>query len=71
MNQALVRKKLAAAGAEYQAVRTSLESARVQLRPIVEEAIRAGLKQAEIVRLSGWTREYVRRLEKDLNKPAS
>lgn len=39
-----------------------IEDARKQLRAAVRAAAEAGVKQVEIVRRSGWTREYIRRL---------
>lgn len=66
MDEKLARKRLTAAGAEYQAVRDTLASARAQLHPAIVDAIHAGLKQAEIVKLSGFSREYIRRIERDM-----
>jgi hypothetical protein len=57
-----IRAELARAGAEYKAVRTSLEQARDHLRPLVVDALRAGMTQREIVELTGYTRETIRQL---------
>jgi hypothetical protein len=56
------RERLRAAGEEYQAVRVSYATAREHLQPAVVDALRNGVPQHEVVKLSGLTREYVRRL---------
>lgn len=56
------REQLRAAGDEYQAVRVSYATAREHLHPAVVAALRDGMPQTEVVKLSGLTREYVRRL---------
>jgi hypothetical protein len=66
MDQNIARDHLRAAGQEYQAARTSLDTARENLHPAVIEALHAGLRQVEIVRLSGYTREYVRQIARRL-----
>jgi hypothetical protein len=66
MDQDTARDHLRAAGQEYQAVRASLDAARENLYPAVIEALRAGLRQVEIVRLSGYTREHVRKIARRL-----
>lgn len=53
------------AGAEYQACRTSLETARAHLHPLVIAAIRADVPQHVVVRLSGYTRDRVRVLARE------
>lgn len=57
-----VREKLQQAGDQYKAVRVSYEAAGEHLRPIVVEALRAGIRQKDVVDLSGYTREFVRKL---------
>jgi hypothetical protein len=44
----------------------ALYTARENLHPAVIEALRAGLRQAEIVHLSGYTREHVRKIARRL-----
>jgi cation transport ATPase len=66
MDQNTARDDLRAAGQKYQAARASLDTARENLHPAVIEALRAGLRQVEIVRLSGYTREYVRKIARRL-----
>lgn len=57
-----IRTRLRQAGGQYNAVRVSLESARDQLRPLIIEALEAGVKQKDVIADSGLTREYIRRL---------
>jgi hypothetical protein len=54
------REALRAAGAEFQAVRASLETARNHLQPLMVAALKAGISQTEVVKLSGYTRDRVR-----------
>lgn len=54
------REALRAAGAEFQAARTSLDTARANLIPRMIAALQAGVPQADVVRLSGYTRDRVR-----------
>ncbi len=66
MDQGTARERLTAAGQEFQAVRDSLDTARSNLHPAVVDALRAGLRQTEIVRLSGYTREHVRKIARSI-----
>ena len=50
------------AAREYREARDALDSARPRLAEAIAAAARAGTKQAEIVRVSGYTREQVRRI---------
>ena len=54
--------QLRAAGAEFQAVRTSYETSREQVGSAIVDALRAGVTPTEVVRLSGYTREGVRKI---------
>lgn len=64
-----VRARLRAAGDEYKAVRTSLDTARASVHVVVLEALREGVGVVEAANLSGYTRESVRRLARDNGIP--
>jgi predicted transcriptional regulator len=50
------------AAAEFRRIQTDLAAARAKLADAIVEAARAGMKPTEIIRLSGYTREHVRRI---------
>jgi len=52
-----VRKELQPTGAEYREALCRLEAARDALLPNIEKALRAGMRQVEIVHHTGYTRE--------------
>lgn len=66
MDLETVRRRLRPAGAEYQVSRARFEAARDTLYPLVVEALRAEMRPAEIVRLSGYTRERIRQIARSV-----
>lgn len=50
------------AAREYHEARAALDEARPRLAEAIASAARAGVRQAEIVKVSGYTREQVRRI---------
>lgn len=54
--------RLATAAHAHQQAKTALDAARTELADAIVEAARAGTKQADIARTSGYTREQVRRI---------
>ncbi len=64
MNEDDARKLLTAAIAERDATATSAEQARLQLYDVIRK-VAPDLKQVDIVRATGWTREYIRRIVDD------
>jgi hypothetical protein len=60
------REELRVAGIEYQEARARFETARQALYPQVVKALRAEMRQVEIVRLSGYTRERVRQIARSI-----
>lgn len=59
MDQEKALDELRAAAAEYKAAKASVESTREHLREVVRKVV-PPLKQADVVRETGWTRETVR-----------
>lgn len=57
-----VTTRLEKAAQAYRAAKAELDTARPELAAAIVEAARAGLRQAEIVRTTGYTREQVRRI---------
>ncbi|MET7302179.1 hypothetical protein [Embleya sp. NPDC005575] len=49
----------------YRRTEKAHEEARQELKRAAVRAIAAGVKQSEVVKVTGWTREYLRRLKKD------
>lgn len=47
---------------EYQAAKAALDDARPRLATAIVAAARAGVRQSEIVRVTGYTRERVRQI---------
>ncbi len=62
MDRDVATDQLRAAGAEFQAVRASYEASRERVGEAIVEALRAGVTPTEVVRLSGYTREGVRKI---------
>ncbi len=58
--------RLATLGARFKRTRSAQDAARDELLPEVEAACRARVPQAEIVKLTGLTRERVRQIERGL-----
>ena len=56
------REALRVAGDEFRAVRASLAQAKNHLVPRIVAALQDGVSQAEVIQLSGYTRESVRRI---------
>lgn len=54
--------RLEEAAAAYRSAKQALDEARPQLAQAIVEAARTGMRQAEIVRVTGYTREQVRRI---------
>jgi hypothetical protein len=57
-----VRDQLSVTGSAFKNARAELDAARAEVQPLIVKALREGMAQSEIVRLSGYTRETVRRL---------
>lgn len=60
--QQRARENLRAAGAEFQAIRPTYDASRERVGQAVVDALRAGLTPTEATRLSGYTREGVRKI---------
>lgn len=54
--------RLEEAAQAYKDAKRALDEARPQLAEAIADAARAGTKQTEIVRVTGYTREQVRRI---------
>ncbi len=59
-------KRLAKLGSAHIEARATYEAARDAMLPEVESALRAKVKQVEIVKLTGLTRERIRQIGKEL-----
>ncbi|WP_406286505.1 hypothetical protein [Embleya sp. NBC_00896] len=57
--------RLVKAAKAYRRTEKAHEEARQELKRAAVRAIAAGVKQSEVVKVTGWTREYLRRLKKD------
>lgn len=62
MDRDAALEQLRAAGAEFQAVRASYEASRERVVEAIVGALRAGVTPTEAQRLSGYTREGVRKV---------
>jgi hypothetical protein len=67
--------KLELAAQRYREAEEALEAARTDLRAeaiaaLQQEDVKRG-DQAEVVRITGWTREYLRRLLKDAREQSA
>ncbi|WFE46298.1 hypothetical protein [Verrucosispora sp. WMMD1129] len=54
--------RLEQAAKAYRRAKEALDKARPELAEAIVEAAREGMRQAEIVRVTGYTREQVRRI---------
>jgi hypothetical protein len=54
--------ELRAAAAAFHRVQTQHEKARERLAAAIRQASAAGVRQVDIIKISGYTREHVRRL---------
>jgi thioredoxin-like negative regulator of GroEL len=50
------------AAQRYRDAEHALAAARTDLQTEAVQALRAGVRQVEVVRATGWTREYLRKL---------
>jgi hypothetical protein len=55
--------ELAAVTRRFRKAEAALEAARAELRAACLEAMAGGMPQAEVVRVTGWTRETLRKLK--------
>jgi hypothetical protein len=53
---------LEAAAHRYQAANEALENARAEMQTTAVAVLQGGAKQADVARITGWSREYLRRL---------
>lgn len=56
---------LTRAAKAYRRTEKAHEEARRELKQAAVRAMAAGVKQSDVVKVTGWTREYLRRLKKD------
>lgn len=56
------------AAQRYKKADDALKAARDKLQAEAVAAMRSGVKQADVVRITEWSREYLRRLKDDANK---
>jgi len=49
----------------YRRTEKAHEEARRELKRAAVRAMAAGVRQSDVVKVTGWTREYLRRLKKD------
>lgn len=61
----VARERLVEAAAEFRRIEEELERARAALAQAIVEAGKAKMPQTEIIRISGYSREHVRRLLRD------
>lgn len=64
MDQSEAAEDLTKAAKTYRRTEKAHEEARQALKAAAVAAVKAGVKQSEVVRTTGWTREYLRRLRK-------
>ncbi|HSA53789.1 MAG TPA: hypothetical protein VLH10_27215 [Yinghuangia sp.] len=64
MEQSEAADELTRAAKAYRRTEKEHEEARQALKRAAVEALAAGVKQSEVVKTTGWTREYLRRLRK-------
>lgn len=65
MEQSEAADELTQAAKTYRRTEKAHEEARQALKQAAVAAMAAGVKQTEVVKATGWTREYLRRLRKD------
>ncbi|MEU1506466.1 hypothetical protein [Kitasatospora sp. NPDC005748] len=56
------------AAQRYRDAEAALEAARKDLQAEAVTALRAGAKQVDVVRITGWSREYLRKLKDSADK---
>lgn len=64
----VARERLVKAAAEYRRIEADLVTARSKLADAMYEAAQAGMPQTEIIKISGYTREHVRRIVRQVAK---
>lgn len=64
----VARENLVKAAAEYRRIEADLVTARAKLAEAMYEAAQAGMPQTEIIKISGYTREHVRRIVRQVEK---
>ncbi|MDI2132582.1 hypothetical protein [Yinghuangia seranimata] len=64
MEHETAAEQLSKAAKAYRRTEKAHEEARQALKQAAVEALDAGVKQSEVVKTTGWTREYLRRLRK-------
>ncbi|WTW94868.1 hypothetical protein OG216_16450 [Streptomycetaceae bacterium NBC_01309] len=64
MDQSEAAEDLTKAAKTYRRTEKAHEEARQALKEAAVAAVKAGVKQSEVVKTTGWTREYLRRLRK-------
>lgn len=65
----VTREKLVEAAAEYRALEARLVTARGTLAAAIVEAAKAKMPQTEIIQITGYSREHVRRILRDGGVP--
>lgn len=63
--------QLKAAATAYKRAKTTYEKAQVALRDAVVKALRSGVRPTDVAEISGWDREYNRRLKKKADEAES
>ena len=58
----VAREKLVEAAAEYRRIEADLVTARGTLAQAIIEAAKANMPQTEIIKLTGYSREHIRRI---------
>jgi hypothetical protein len=64
-------RQLARALAAHERAELQLAVARAELHTAIAEELRAGVRQAELVELTGYSREHIRRIARDAGLPAA
>lgn len=64
MEQSDAADELGKAAKAYRRTEKAHEEARQALKAAAVSALAAGVKQSDVVKTTGWTREYLRRLRK-------
>ena len=62
------RTALVAATAKYNAALAAVEEARRKQRYAIFDALQANVKQVEVVGLTGFTREHIRRIDDEITR---
>jgi hypothetical protein len=64
------QQQLAKALAAHQRAELQLALARAELHTAIAEQLRRGVRQAELVKVTGYTREHIRRIAREAGIPA-